>query len=304
MAVALDSAGNAYVREPCLIRKVTPAGVVSTIAGVAGDCNIADGPPGTARVGGGGGIAVNAAGDIYFSDGLGAIRKATPAGALSTFAGDALLTGYADGAGTAARFNQPHGLAFDGAGNLIVADTSNGAIRSITPGGAVSTVARGLSPGASFVIDGPVGVATFGGVVNVTVDAAGTTIYVTDEGSNSIRKIAGGQVSTLAGSSELNNGSAGSVDGSGGTARFNAPQQIGLDSAGNLYVADMLNHTVRKITPGGVVSTVLGVAGDARTVPGATPPRISAPAGLAVAATGQLWLTSLDSHVVLRATVP
>ena len=303
VALALDTAGNAYVREPCLIRKVTPAGLVSTLAGVAGDCNIADGPPGTARVGGGTGIAVDASGNVYFSDGAGAIRKSTPAGVLSTLAGDALVAGYADGSGTSARFDGAHGLAIDAAGNLYVADTNNAAIRVVTPGGAVSTLARGRAGGGYSVVDGPVGVATFSTVVALTIDSAGA-VYVADEGTNSIRKIAGGQVSTLAGSSDNNTGSAGSVDGLGAAARFNSPAQLAVDAAGNVYVADMLNATVRKITPGGLVSTVLGVVNDQRTLPAATPPRISYPAGLALAATGPLWLTSLDTHVVLRATVP
>ncbi len=303
VALALDSAGNAYVREPCLIRKITPAGVVSTLAGVAGDCNIADGPPGTARVGGGTGIAVDSAGNVYFSDGSGAIRKSTPTGVLSTVAGDVVLTGYADGSGTSARFNAPHGLAIDAAGNLYVADTNNAAIRMVTPAGAVSTVARGQAGGGYTVVDGPVSAATFGSVVNLAVDAAGA-IYVADEGTNSIRRIAGGQVSTLAGSSANNNGSAGALDGVGAAARFNSPQQLAVDAGGNVYVADMGNAAVRKITPAGTVSTVLGVLGDYRMLPSATPPRITTPAGLALAATGQLWLTSLDAHVVLRATVP
>jgi hypothetical protein len=303
VALALDSAGNAYVREPCLIRKVTPAGVVSTLAGVAGDCNIADGPPGTARVGGGNSIAVDAGGNVYFSDGVGAIRKSTPAGVLSTLAGDALVAGYADGSGTSARFDGAHGLAIDAAGNLYVADTNNAAIRVVTPSGAVSTLARGQAGGGYAVLDGPVGTATFGGVVNVAVDAAGA-VYVADEGTNSIRKISGGQVTTLAGSSDNNNGSAGALDGVGAAARFSSPQQLAVDANGNVYVADMGNAAVRKITPAGDVSTALGVLGDYRMLPNATPPRITAPAGLALAATGQLWLTSLDTHVVLRATVP
>jgi hypothetical protein len=291
------------VREPCLIRKVTPAGVVSTLAGVAGDCNIADGPPGTARVGGGNGIAVDAGGNVYFSDGVGAIRKSTPAGVLSTLAGDALVAGYADGSGTSARFDGAHGLAIDAAGNLYVADTNNAAIRVVTPSGAVSTLARGQAGGGYAVLDGPVGTATFGGVVNVAVDAAGA-VYVADEGTNSIRKISGGQVTTLAGSSDNNHGSAGALDGGGAAARFSSPQQLVVDANGNVYVADMGNAAVRKITPAGDVSTALGVLGDYRMLPNATPPRITAPAGLALAATGQLWLTSLDTHVVLRATVP
>lgn len=303
VALALDNAGNAYVREPCLIREVTPAGVVSTLAGVAGDCNIADGPPGTARVGGGTGIAVDGFGNVFFSDGAGAIRKSTPAGVLSTVAGDAVATGFADGTGASARFDRPHGLAIDVAGNLYVADTNNAAIRVVTPGGAVSTLARGQAGGGFAVVDGPVGSATFSMVVALALDAAGT-LYVADEGTNSIRKIAGGQVSTLAGSVENNSGSSGAVDGTGTTARFNSPEQLAVDADGNVYVADLLNAAVRKITPAGSVSTVLGVLGDNRMLPNATPPRISTPAGLALAATGQLWLTSLDAHVVLRATVP
>jgi hypothetical protein len=151
------------------------------------------------------------------------------------------------------------------------------------------------------VVDGPVGTATFAGVLSLTVDTGGA-IYLVD--ANSLRKIAGGQVSTLAGSMETTNDSAGAVDGLGASARFNSPAQLAVDAAGNVYVADLLNGTVRKITPGGLVSTVLGVASDHCTLPAATPPRLNYPAGLALAATGQLWLRSFGDHVVLRATVP
>jgi streptogramin lyase len=184
------------------------------------------------------GIAVDASGNVYVADnGNNLIRKITPAGVVSTFAGSG-SPGYADGTtGTQASFNSPNGIAVDANGNIYVADTYNNLVRKITPGGAVSTLASGFSE--------PHGVA---------VDAAGN-VYVTDTENNLIRKITpAGVITTLAGS-----GSSGSTNGTGNQASFNSPYGIAVDAAGNVYVTD--TGLVRKITPAGVVSTLATVGG-------------------------------------------
>ena len=124
--VAVDSAGNVYVADTGnnTIRKVTPAGVVTTLAGLAGSSGSADGTGSAARFNYPSGVAVDSAGNVYVADtGNNTIRKVTPAGVVTTLAGLAGSPGSADGTGSAARFYYPHGVAVDSAGNVYVADT-------------------------------------------------------------------------------------------------------------------------------------------------------------------------------------
>ncbi len=170
--VALDGAGNLYVVDTNnhKIRKVTPAGVVSTFAG-SGTAGYADGTGANAAFNTPSGIVSDSAGNLYVVDSFNQrIRKITPAGVVSTLAGSG-TPGSADGTGTAASFSGPAELAIDTAGNLYVADGGNGAVRKITPAGAVTTLATGLSL--------PYGVA---------VDAAGV-VYVSDWNTHNIYKV-------------------------------------------------------------------------------------------------------------------
>jgi sugar lactone lactonase YvrE len=155
--------------------------------------------------------------------------------------------GLVDKTGDAARLSSPYGIALDAEGNLYVADSNNARIRKVTPEGAVSTVA-GTTEG---YLDGPVATAQLSLPYGVVVDKKGV-IYVAER-SNRIRKIANGQVTTLAGT-----GDAGFKDGPGAEAQFDLPSALALDANDNLYVADLNNHRIRRITPAGVVSTFAG----------------------------------------------
>jgi sugar lactone lactonase YvrE len=256
--VAVDSAGNVYVADywNSTIRKVTPGGVVTTLAGVAGSPGSADGAGSAAQFNGPSGVAVDSAGNVYVADYWNStIRKVTPGGVVTTLAGLAGSSGSTDGAGSAARFYGPSGVAADGAGNVYVADSYNCTIREVTPGGVVTTLA-GLA-GKWGSADGPGSAARFNGPSGVAVDSAGN-VYVADYGNFTIRKVTpGGVVTTLAGLA----GSSGTADGPGSAGRFNWPSGVAVDGAGNAYVADTLNCTIRKVTPGGVVTTLAGVAG-------------------------------------------
>ena len=244
--VAVDGDGNLYVteRENHTIRKVTPAGVVTTFAGSAGSYGSTDGTGAAARFWQPRGVAVDGDGNVYVADTANhTIRKITPAGVVTTLAGTAGSYGSTDGTGAAASFNSPWGMAVDGDGNLFVADTSNHAIRKVTPAGEVTTLAG--SAGSSGSADGTGAAASFSQPAGVAVDGDGN-LFVTDASNRTIRKVTpAGEVTTLAGSA----GSSGSVNGIGPAARFSFPTGVVVDGDGNLYVIDNSGSTIRKVTP-------------------------------------------------------
>jgi sugar lactone lactonase YvrE len=237
--VAVDSVGNVYVADANnnLIRKVTPAGVVTTFAG-DGSLGAVDGTGLAASFRIPTALAVDAAGNVYVADtGNNRIRKITPAAVVSTLAGSS--EGFADGTGAAAQFDEPSGIAVDGAGNVYVGDFVNNRIRKVTAAGVVTTFAGQATGGFA---DGVGGAAKFTGPAGVAVDAAGN-VYVADFNNQRIRKItAAGAVSTLAGSGVL-----GFADGVGTAAQFNSPYGIAVDAAGTIYVGDQGNNRVRRI---------------------------------------------------------
>ncbi len=280
--VATDSAGNVYVTDTTnsTIRKITPAGVVSTLAGTADSVGSADGTGAAARFNESTGVATDSAGNVYVADaGNSNIRKITPTGVVTTLAGTAGVTGSTDGTGAVASFNEPTAVATDSAGNVYVADTTNSIIRKITPAGVVSTLAG--AAGSAGSADGTGTAARFNEPTGVTTDSA-DNVYVADAGNSIIRKITpAGVVTTLAGTA----GSVGSADGTGEAASFIIPFGVATDSADNVYVADIFNNTIRKITPAGVVSTLVGTAGRSGFSPGPLPAVITAPSGIALSGT-------------------
>jgi streptogramin lyase len=186
--VAVDAAGNVYVADTDnhTIRKITSAGVVTTLAGTALSQGSADGIGAAARFDYPQGVAVDA-GNVYVADRDNyTIRKITSAGVVTTLAGTAGNQGPTDGTGAAARFDYPHGVAVDAAGNVYVADTDNHAIRKISPAGVVTTLAGAASNRGS--ADGPGATAGFNSPYGVAVDAAGN-VYVADTSNHLIRKI-------------------------------------------------------------------------------------------------------------------
>jgi hypothetical protein len=202
------------------------------------------------------GVAADHDGKLYVADTANCtIRRIAPDGTVTTIAGRAGVPGSADGVGTNAQFRLPQGIALGPGGSLLVADTGNHTIRKITSDGLVSTVAGAAGEANSF--DGPVEGARFFHPEAIAVDSDGD-IYVSDTWNHTIRKITSdGQVITLAGLA----GNFGAADGTGPKARFNRPAGLCLDSEKNVFVADFLNHSVRRITPAGIVTTSAGLAG-------------------------------------------
>jgi sugar lactone lactonase YvrE len=299
--IAVDGTGSIYVSDLLnqTIRKITPDGAVSTLAGLAGTSGSTDGTGTGARFNGPAGITVDSAGNVYVADASNhTIRKITPAGAVSTVAGLARISGSTDGTVSSALFNGPAGVAVDSAGNVYVADTLNYTVRVITPDGVVSTLA-GLAGDAGSA-DGPGSAARLNYPWGLIVDGIGN-VFVADKFNNSIRKItAAGFVSTLAGSS-VNSGSA---DGTGSAAQFYGPQAVTADSAGNLYVADKFNCTIRKIQTGGVVSTFAGSAtgGAGSTDGNGAAARFAFPSDVAVNASGIVCVADTTNYTIRKIT--
>ncbi|CAM2968117.1 Por secretion system C-terminal sorting domain-containing protein [Flavobacterium succinicans] len=224
--VAVNAVGNVFATDIYYkhISKIADNGVISVLLSnsTSGQTIHLDTPYG---------VAVDASENVYVADrNNNRILKITPTREVTILAGGSV--GTSDGTGTSAQFNYPNGLAIDGAGNVFVADTSNGRIRKITPEGVVTTLA-GDDTGTAAHFKSPNGVA---------VDNAGN-VYVADTGNNRIQKIsANGVVTTLAG------GSQGFADGTGTAARFSNPSGVAIASDGTIFVADTGNNRIRKIT--------------------------------------------------------
>ena len=259
-AVVTDSSGNLYVGDEyhAIVVKITPAGILTIVAGNGAYGFSGDGGPATsAGIGTIRGLALDAAGNIYLADTLNRrIRKVTSSGIISTVAGNGEVGSSGDGGpATSASFHDPSGLAVDQAGNLYIADYGDARVRKVTPDGTISALAGTGSAGFSGD-GGPATRATLNSPWGLALDAAGD-LYIADWGNNRVRMVStSGTISTVAGT-----GVAG-FSGDGGlatSARLSSGVEgIDVDSAGNLYIADSGNNRIRRVTPAGIISTVAG----------------------------------------------
>ena len=290
--LGINHNNNVYVVDTGnqTIRKITPTGEVTTFAGTAGIIGSTNGVGVAAQFSYPIGVAINSVGNLYVTSGC-TIRMITPAGVVTTFAGTPEVCGSSDGVGEAARFISPAGIAVDSVDNIYVADYGAHTIRKITPAGVATTLAGTAYTYGS--IDGAGTTAQFYDPSGIAVDLNGN-VYVTDFGSSTIRKITpSGVVSTFAGTAYKH----GSRDGLGAAARFDFPNGIAIDSVGNIYVADSGNETVRRITPGGTVTTVAGVADVTGGVVGMLPGYLSYPNAIAVDANNVLYVSTGEGVV-------
>jgi len=349
-SLAVDPTGNIYVADSSnhLIRKISASGQVTTVAGSARVSGSSDGVGAAARFNNPYGIAVNTSGDVLVSDSFNhTIRRVTSSGVVTTLAGRAVSSGRVDGVGTDAQFNYPRGIAVDELGNVFVADLSNYAIRKIDGNGSVTTLAgslglsgyqngngssarfvnnlwgvavtasgtvvvtdnqrirkvspagdvsefAGTAPGCN---DGPVAVARFAQPLGIVADRNGN-FFIADGLNHTIRKISSeGVVSTFAGSPLAS----GTADGSGPSARFFQPRNLALDTLGNIYVADTGNHSIRKITRGGVVTTIAGSSGTVGKSDGVgSLATFSSPYGVAADAAGNIFVADTGNHAIRK----
>ena len=303
-AVAVDGAGNVYVADTAddAIRQITPAGLVSTIAGQPHHPGSTDGTNNAAQFYMPFGITVDAATNLYVTDGINeTVRKLVPVGTnwvVSTIAGQVLVSGSNDGMGTNAQFSGPAGIAVSGGSTLYVADDNNNTIRKLTLTGTNWTVSTfvGLA-GVYGDADGATNNARFHSPIGVTVDGAGN-VYVADANNDEIRKITtGGVVSTFAGIST------GSTDGPGTNALFWSTSAVALDARNNVYVADYYNCTIRKIATNGIVSTIAGLAGNIGSADGTNnAASFYYPSDIALDSGGSLYVADAYNSTIRRIT--
>ncbi len=294
--IAVDLSGNVYVGDQGnhLVRKITPNGLVTTLAGSAGVTGATNGTGTAALFSYPRGVAVDSFGNVYVTEnGNSLIRKITPDGVVTTLAGGG-LGAATNKTGTAASFTYPNGVAVDKSGKVYIADSLNCLVRQITMEGVVSTLAGGEMGSADGI--GPA--ASFYQPDGIAVDHSGN-IYVADSFNNQIRKITtGGVVTTLAGAGPEVEGSA---NGKGKAASFNLPDAVAVDASGNVYVADSGNSLIREITPRGLVTTFAGSAG----VTGATNGIGSAasfnnPEGITIDNIGNIYVVDTGNNLIRK----
>jgi trimeric autotransporter adhesin len=290
--VAVDSSGNIFIADSVnrRIRKLTSGGTISTVAGNGNYSYSGDGGQAiSAQLNAAQAVAIDASGNLYIADTVNnAIRKVTPAGFITTIAGNGTSGSGGDGsAATGATLNGPQGVAVDSSGNVYISDTGNARVRKIT-NGTINTIAGNGTPGSGSQLNIPAGLA---------VDSA-SNLYIADFSNNRVLKVTpGGTVSTLAG-----NGLAG-YSGDGGSAaaaQLTTPSAVATDSAGNVYIADTGNNAIRMVNGSGIISTVAGngVAGYSGDGGLATSAMVGNPSGIAVDTANNIYVS--DGSVRIR----
>jgi len=269
-----------------------------TISGLAGSPGSADGVGAAAKFMGPRAVATDAEGNVYVADtGNHTIRKISTSGQVTTIAGAAGQAGTADGQGAVARFRGPWALAVGTDGVVYVADTENHAIRKISTSGEVTILAG--SPGVGGSQDGTGTGARFYRPMGIAVDASGT-VYVSDTGNHTIRKItSSGEVTVVAGRARF----AGYVDGGVSQSMLSSPMGLALAADGAVWVADSNNFVLRKLSAG-ILSTIAGVAGEADLVNGqGSVARLQGPIGLTTDGDGSVYFSELSSQYIRKCTV-
>jgi hypothetical protein len=353
--MTVDNADNIFVGDATAIRRVTPAGVVTTVSGDQLNQNVRDGTGMQAAFGRITGMASDTAGNVFIvHDFLDAIRKMSPAYVVTTLPGglgQRDYAGFLDGPAAGALFNRRLAITADASGNVYLTDPGNCALRKIasnvvstvvgepseglgacssnpafrtieglsfdngslyvgdyvdgyvarvTTAGAISVLAG--TPGQRGYADGVGAAARFSGAITGIATDGNGNVYVADSNNNVIRKIviATQAVSTLAGNASA---PAGTADGTGAAARFDGPCGIDADRAGNVYVAECVSGTIRKVTPAGVVTTIAGKANESGYVDGDTLGSLfSSPVDVAVDEDGNLYVADTGNYLVRKIT--
>ncbi len=292
--IAFDPSGNLYIADTYnnVVRKVDTSGNISIFAGTGNGGFSGDGGPATAAE-----LLIpfsvtsDSAGNIYIQDtGNSVVRKVDTTGKITTFAGTPGVAGHAGdgGAATGATLSENQGARFDSAGNLFVPQCDDAAIRKIDTAGTITTVAGSFTEGFS----GDGGQATSAQLncpSGVAIDPVGN-FYIADEFNNRIRKVnTAGIISTIAG-----NGTPGSTgdNGPATAAKLNLPNDIAIDAAGNLYIADSGNNRIRKIGTNGIITTVAGGLENAGSA------AVNSPLGVTTNSAGNVYFSDSGNNAV------
>src|SRR5271157_575443 len=299
--VAVASAGNLYIAASLYIFKVSAAGIITIVAGGFYGFSGDGGPANRAGLTSPVGVAVDSAGNTYIADqGNDHVRKVSAAGIITTVAGNGTAFSGDGGPATSAVLYFTASVATDSSGDLYVTDLTNQRVRKVSPAGLITTVAGNGTYG--FAGDGGAAVnAELASPYGLAIDLAGN-LYIGDAGNQRVRKVSpGGIITTVAGSASY--GSSG--DGGPATsAQLNIPQGVAVDAAGNLYIADSNNHRVRKVSPGGTITTVAGNGTAGYTGDGgpATSAELNHPQFVALDSVGNLYIADLFACVVRKVT--
>ena len=301
--VAVDSSGNLYIADSQnhRIRKVDSSGIITTVAGTGDGGYGGDGGLATsAMLNNPSEVAVDGSGNLYISDTRNLrIRKVDSMGTITTIAGTG-TSGYSGDGGlaTSAMLNNPSGVAVDSSGNLYIADFQNLRIRKVNTSGTITTVAGIGRSGYS----GDGGLATSAMLNNpsgVAVDGSGN-LYIADSGNLRIRKVdTMGTITTVAGTGVRGYSGDGGL---GTSAMLNDPSVVAVDGSGDLYIADRLNHRIRKVDNSGNIATVAGIGRSGHSGDGgpATAARLDYPSGVAVDGSGDLYIADRFNHRIRK----
>ena len=302
--VATDAYGNIYVAGltgACRVRKISPDGVVSAFAGTGTCSTTGDGGAATsATINEASGVAVGPDGSVYIAEGNGyRVRKVSPAGIITTIAGNGVNTTAGDGgAATSASLYLPRGVAVDVYGNVYVGARDSNRVRKITPAGVISTFI-GNGTASSTGDGGQASSATVNYVYGVATGPDGS-VYVAEYNGCRVRKVtAAGVVSTVAGTGTCSS----SGDGGAATsATIWGPHGVAADPYGNLYIAERSGHRVRKVDANGTITTLVGngvasSSGDGGAGSSAT---VNEPRGLALDPDGRLLIVDGNGYRLRR----
>jgi len=300
-SVALDSRGNLYIgdRGNNRVRRVDPAGIITTVAGNGENQSGGDGGPAPrAAIGFPTSVALDSAGVLYLTDEVigNRIRRVGPDGIITTIAGGGNST--QDGvAATSFRLARPSGVFVDASGVLYIADQFAHRVRRVDRSGVLTTVAgNGQS---DFSGDGgPALAAALSRPYAVAIGPDGD-LYIADRDNHRVRRVRSGGIRTLAGRGAFHGDDGPSVE-----ARISNPSGMALDSAGNLYIADFNSQRIRRVTPRGVISTVAGSGRAGYSPDGvlATRASLDGPSSVAVDAQDNVYFTDNSNNVVRRVT--
>lgn len=295
--IALDLTGNVFIndqRNNC-VRKISPSGIITTVAGTGSAGFSGDGGPATnARLDANWGMTIDNSGNIYICDQSNhRIRKVNASGIITTIAGTG-TPGYSGDGGPAisANLNSPMGIAVDKAGNIYFSDSYNFCVRKISTSGIISTFA-GIPGLVGFSGDGgPATSARIRFVLGIACDTAGN-VYLCDSHDDRVRKVdAGGIITTFAG-----NGTTGfSGDNAPATdARLNTPVGVSVAHDGSVYIADCHNNAVRRVVPTGIITRVAGTGAGGYNGDGipATAAQLHRPMGVVANENDDVFITDM-----------